>query len=231
MWDTWNINRLMNPLKIFKAPVNPDFPNAKEFGRDEMSKDTNMLCKTVHKAVAYYTGEGRALEDFFIIDIKATDSSGLSTSQTSDTDGVHKIRYTFYHFNNETKIWDTEHQGEIMGGMDAGWVSSPLHLISKSGNWKVLIESIQSGTCALPSGQKYIGGMSAKEATIDCDSQNRTANTDNTCGDCVEGYEENEGSCNLQDDTIPADYQNIMIVGGGLLGLALLLKKKRAKAE
>lgn len=197
-----------------------------------MSKDTNALCKTVQKAVAYYTGEGRALQDFFIIDIKATDSSGyFTTGQSKDTDGPHKTRYTFYHYNTETETWDTEHQGEIMGGMDAGWVSSPLHLISKGGEWKVEIDPVQAGTCATPSGQLEIGTMNAKESTTDCDSLNRTANTDNTCGECVDGYEENEqGLCSSpQDSMIPTDYQNLMAVGGGLLVLAIILKKKGKK--
>ena len=239
MWNTWNIHRLMNPLKIFQAPVNKDFPNATEFARGEMSHDTDTLCKTVQKAVAYYTGEGRAMEDFFLIDIKATDSSGyFTTGQSKDTDGQHKTRYTFYHKNTETGEWDTGHQGEIMGGMDAGWTSSPLHLITKSGSWKVVIDPVQSGTCALPHGTKNIGEMTAKEADKDCEGQNRTPNSDDTCGDCIEGYVQNEhGLCSLpqgQDATIPTDYQNLMVLGVGLVGLALVLSKKRkkkAKAE
>ena len=239
MWNTWNIHRLMNPLKIFQAPVNKDFPNATEFARGEMSHDTNSLCETVQKAVAYYTGEGRAMEDFFLIDIKATDSSGATTSQHSDTDGQHKTRYTFYHKNLDTGEWETEHQGEIMGGMGEGWTSSPLHLITKSGLWKVVIDPVQSGTCALPSGTKNIGEMWAKEAT--CEGQNRTSNSDDTCGECIEGYVENEyGLCSTpahpqgEDTTLPTDYQNLMMLGVGLAGLALVLSKKRkkkAKAE
>lgn len=236
MWNTWDIHRLMNPLKIFKAPQNEQFPNATEFGRGNMSHDTEILCKTVQKAVAYYTGEGRAMEDFFLIDIKATDSSGyFTTGQSTDTDAQHKTRYTFYHFNTETKNWETEHQGEIMGGLKAGWTSSPLHLITKSGSWKVVIDPVQSGTCALPEGTKKIGEMTAKKADKDCEGQNRTSNSDDTCGDCMEGYEENEdGLCSPSQGQYaipPTDYQNLMILGGGLLLLALMFSKKRKKAK
>lgn len=227
LWNTWNILRLMNPIKTFQAPVNPEFQNATVFGRATMSKDTNMLCKTVHKAVAYYTGEGRALEDFFIIDIKATDSSGMGTGQSSDSAYGHKTRYTIYH--KEDGIWETEHQGEIIGS-ESGYVGSPLHLITKPGEWKVSIDVISSGDCAEPTGSKNVGTMTALENN--CDNSYRVSNEDGSCGGCMDGYTETEegGDC-ISDDGdskqgVPTNYNNLYMLGGGLLILGLVLKKK-----
>ena len=75
--------------------------------------------------------------------------------------------------------------------------------------------------------------MWAKEAT--CEGQNRTSNSDDTCGECIEGYVENEyGLCSTpahpqgEDTTLPTDYQNLMMLGRwiGRIGVGIVKETK-----
>ena len=256
MWNTWNIHSLMTTPKVFNAdtkyintPLHPSYSNKDTylFGDEEISRDTKALCKTVHRLQGFHTQSIRAnpvaMKDFILIDAKATDSSGMSSNkQSKNIAGPHKIRYNI-DWQEKDGDWVTEHQGEVHFPMEDGWwKQGGIHLITKAGKWRVQMDSISSGTCALPTGVHTVGTFTAKEPKeLPCEEQNRepvVGITNKTgCLDCIEGYEENEwGECveaQAQDEDYepPTDLNNLLMVGGGLLALALVLKKKRKKKE
>ena len=258
MWNTWNIHSLMTTPKVFNAytppdkwsnaPLHPSYSNNDTylFGDKEISHDTNSLCKTVHGLQGFHTNPAKngavAMEDFILIDAKATDSSGMATHQHYEIEGAHKIRYNI-DWQEKDGDWVTEHQGEVYFPMDEGsWKQGGIHLITKAGKWRVQMDSISSGTCALPTGVHTVGTFTAKEPKeLPCEEQNREPVVGITrktgCLGCIEGYEENEwGECveaQAQDEDYepPTDLNNLLMVGGGLLALALVLKKKRKKKE
>ena len=257
MWNTWNIHALMTPNKVFNSYEPPtkylsyplhksyDNKNSRKIDIKEISHDTADLCKTVHAVGAYLSTRDKypiALKDFVIIDAKATDSSGTATHQHYNLDGPHKIRYNI-DWQEKDGDWVTEHQGEVYFPMDEGhWREGGIHLITKAGKWRVQMDSISSGTCALPTGVHTVGTFTAKDPPPpSCEEQNRepiVGITNKTgCLGCIEGYEENEwGECvealvQEEDYEPPSDLNNIYMVGGLLLGLAVILKKKRKKKE
>lgn len=248
MWNTWNIHRMMSESqnRVFKATIKEGWENkAWEFGDKTESKDTRTNCESEMRVQAYYTGSGEALRDFFIVDARVRDSSGTRTNLETDIAEAHKIRYNIDH--KEDGEWKTQHQGEFYFPMEDGdWQTSPLHLISKPGEWRVQMDSITTGTCASIPGVFDVGYFTAKETTYTCAELNREVEPDlwgdnegvEVCGDCIEGYVQDEetGQCVVyveqgEDYTPPTDYNNLYLAVGGLLGLALVLKKKRKKAD
>jgi len=250
MWNTWNIHRMMSESssqnRVFKSTIKEGWGNkAREFGDETESRDTRTNCESEMRVQAYYTGSGEALRDFFIVDARARDSSGSRTNLETDIAEAHKIRYNIDH--KEDGEWVTQHQGEFYFPMEEGdWQTSPLHLITKPGEWRVQMDSITTGTCAAIHGVHTVGTMTAKETTYTCAELNRKVEPDlwgdnegvEVCGDCIEGYVQDEetGQCVVyveqgEDYTPPTDYNNLYLALGGLLGLAIVLKKKRKKAD
>ena len=198
----------MNPKTVFLKPeLSKKGGKVKplNFGDKTESKDTDAEnCESEMRVQAYYTGSGEALRDFFIIDASVRDSSGVRTSLKTDIAEAHKIRYNIDH--KEDGEWKTQHQGEFYFPMEEGdWQTSPLHLISKPGEWRVQMDSITTGTCAAIPGVFDVGYFTAKETTYTCAELNRQVEPDpwgdnegvEVCGDCIEGYVQDEetGQC------------------------------------
>ena len=250
MWNTWNIHSLMSesPNRVFNGSTIKEGweSKAKEFGDITKSRDTKKNCESEMRVQAYYTGSGEALKDFFIIDARARDSSGSRTSLKTDIAESHKIRYNIDHKegpDGSVGEWVTQHQGEMsFPAEDGGWKTSPLHLISKPGKWRVQADSITTGTCAAIKGVHDVGFFTAKETTYTCEELFRVVKPDTwgdnegveVCGDCIEGYVQDDetGQCVVyveqgEDYTPPTDYNNLYLAVGGLAALAIILKKKR----
>jgi len=234
MWDTWNVHRMMSQTLVKEAtPTNLNYPNATLIGEGNLNHDTTMLCETYHKAQAWFTGEGRALEDYIFIDYKLTDSEGIeNTGQHSENAADHKIKYTIYYMEDDK--WETAFQNEVIGDTD-GWATSSLHLIPKGAIYKITIKSIDAGECAEPSGTKEIGRFTALEEKPDCGYQNRETLEDEECGECNAGYEENADSecVIIGEEPIadPSDMTPLITALAVIGGVALILKKKAKKAK
>ena len=200
-------------------------------------------------------GKTHALTDQIIVDFNGRDTNdcewvGISWSNKDGYDCSYNTKYAAAH-KRGIKI---EHDGEevysfeMAGTTDNnGWGSSQPYLITKAGKWEVFTNHIDSGSCGNVGPEDgsagdwiSVGSFTAEEPLDDCYYKGREEGANiGDCGDCLTGYTEVGGECQADSSGSSdgagsgggsvgtMDNSQIYMIGGGVLLLALLLKRKK----
>lgn len=251
-----NFDFALSPtLRTYSAPVTFAAPatgpsDAVKFGSWAKSEKPVTNCNSRHKVNAYRTisaGKTHALTNQIIVDFNGRDTDTCIWGGI--TEG-YDCSYNTIHSTQHKRGIKIEHDGEEVYSFEMagttennGWGSSQPYLITKAGKWEVFTNHIQSGTCGKvkDSGNTWVsvGSFTAEEPLSDCAATGREEGANvGDCGDCLTGYTEVGGVCQADSSgsgdgssgggsSGSMDNSQIYMIGGGVLLLALLLKRKK----
>jgi hypothetical protein len=251
--NTWNIAKLLNAesKKVFKAVTNGP-SDAVKFGEKSESDKPYTDCNTKHEVQGFRTiadkagKKSHALTDQIIVDFRGRDTNdciwrGITEAPDCGYNTIyshkHGTKLRIYHEGETNPVHEFE-----MNGVDAGsgWVSSQRYLITKAGKWTLKAKAKQTGDCGDEVFEDWttIGSFTAQEPLDDCYFKGREEGANvGDCGDCLTGYTEVDGECQADSSGSGGasgggsfgtmDNSQIYMIGGGVLLLALLLKRKK----
>ena len=233
--------------KVFKA-VTTGPTDAIKFGEKTQKKEPWGDCNTKHQTQGWRTRSGsgndsHAFTDQIIVDVRLRDTDDCgwtSCPYNANYAHNHSVKLKLTHDGETIYSW------EMSGVQDAAtndWVSSAPYLITKPGVWKLYVDS-KASQCTVPTGGwKKVGEFTAKEPHEGCFGKNRDEGaTMDECGDCWEGYTEDANGDCISDSQGSgsggsggngehgAGMNTMPFIIGGVVLLALIMKKKRAKA-
>tara|TARA_A100001388_G_scaffold116136_1_gene85657 strand:- start:1140 stop:1877 length:738 start_codon:yes stop_codon:yes gene_type:complete len=243
--NTWKIAQWMSEgVKKFNAPAKGPKDSIK-FGDKTQTKKPYFNCNTHHRTQGWRTRSGsgsdsHALTDSIIVDIRLRDTDD-GFSYNANYAQNHKVGLKIEHDGEEVYSWT------MSGIQDANtddWASSSPYLITKPGEWTLYTKSLEHHSCGvIGGGWKKVGSFTAKEAHQDCFMQGRQdTDTLGECGECLEGYSEVNGECQVESSSnggsngggasgsgsaTATDNTQMYLIGGGILALALLIRKRR----
>tara|TARA_B100000683_G_C12417154_1_gene526313 strand:+ start:261 stop:1016 length:756 start_codon:yes stop_codon:yes gene_type:complete len=249
--NTWNVARWMSEgKKVFNA-VTTGPKDAKKFGEVTRTEAPYFNCNTKHQTQGFRTvsggkGNSHALTDSIIVDIRLRDTDD-GFSYNANHAHQHAVELKITHDGETIYSWK---MNGVQSPATNDWISDPNpKLITKPGKWKLYTRSIEEGTCGKIDGWKKVGEFTAKEAHEDCFMKYRQ-DTDElgVCGECLEGYTEVNGNCvadSATDDSSDGsmdgmggssgssggstDNTTTYMIGGGILLLALVLRRRKSK--
>jgi hypothetical protein len=252
--NTWNIAKLLNAesKKMFKA-VTTGPSDAVKFGEDSETHKPYENCNTKHEVQGFRTiadkaGEkSHALTDQIIVDFRGRDTNdcdwslavwNTDCSYNTKKSEQHATSIRIFHEDDDNNpVYSFEMQGVNDG---SGWVSSGSNLITKAGKWTLYAKAKRTGDCGDKVFEDWtkIGSFTAEEPLEDCYYQGREEGENvGDCGDCLTGYTEVDGECQADSSGSGGasgggsfgtmDNSQIYMIGGGVLLLALLLKRKK----
>ena len=246
--NTWNVARWMSEGKKKFNAVTTGPKDSIKFGDKTQEEKPLFNCNTHHRTQGWRTRSGsgndsHALTDSIIVDIRLRDTDD-GYSYNANYAHKHKVGLKIEHEGEEVYSWT------MSGIQDANtndWVSSSPYLITKPGKWTLYTKSIEHHECGkIGGGWKKVGDFTAKEAHEDCFMQGRQdTDTLGECGECLEGYTEVNGNCVADSGSMDGsmdgmggssgssggstDNTTTYMIGGGILLLALVLRRRKSK--
>ena len=255
--NTWNIAKLLSAenKKVFKAvTVGPS--DAVKFGEKSESHKPLTDCNTKHEVQGFRTiadkagKKSHALTDQIIVDFRGRDTNdciwvgvskgGYDCGYNTLYSHKHKTSIRIFHEDDDT---NPVYSFEMVGVDDgSGWVSSQPYLITKPGKWTLYAKEKQTADCGDKVFEDWtkIGDFTAQEPLEDCYFQGREEGLNvGECGGCLDGYSEVDGECQADSSgsgngagggaggSATMDDTTMYLIGGGILALALLIRKRR----
>lgn len=253
--DTWKVAKWMSESvkTVFSAVTNGP-SDAVKFGEKSESDNPFEDCNTKHEVQGFRTiadkagKKSHALTDQIIVDFRGRDTDdcdwkwavwNTDCSYNTTKSEEHATTIRIFHEDDENPV----HSFEMAGVNDgSGWVSSQRYLITKAGKWTLKAKAKRTGSCGDDVFEDWteIGSFTAEEPLEDCYYQGREEGANvGDCGDCLTGYTEVDGECQADSSSSgdgvggggsfgTMDNSQIYIIGGGVLLLALLLKRKKS---
>lgn len=245
-------------VKTVFSAVTTGPSDAVKFGEKTESDKATTDCNTKHEVQGFRTiadkagKKSHALTDQIIVDFRGRDTNDWIWDGDCGYVGCYRTGYnTLYSHKHKTSIQifhedddkNPVHSFEIAGVDDgSGWVSSPRYLITKAGKWTLKAKAKQTGDCGNEVFEDWttIGSFTAQEPLDDCYFKGREEGANvGDCGDCLTGYTEVDGECQADSSSSgdgasgggsfgTMDNSQIYMIGGGVLLLALLLKRKKS---
>ena len=251
--DTWKVAKWMSEsVKTVFSAVTTGPSDAVNFGEKSESEKPLSNCNTKHEVQGFRTiadkagKKSHALTDQIIVDFRGRDTndcdwslSGVDCSYNTKYSAQHATSIRIFHEDDdENPVYSFEMQGVNDG---SGWVSSGSNLITKAGKWTLYAKSKRTGDCGDEVFEDWtkIGDFTAEKPLEDCYYQGREEGANvGDCGDCLTGYTEVDGECQADSSSSgdgasgggsfgTMDNSQIYMIGGGVLLLALLLKRKK----
>lgn len=255
--DTWKVAKWMSEsVKTVFSAVTDGPSDAVKVGEKTYTKKPATNCNSKHEVQLFRTiadkagKKSHALTDHMIIDFRGRDTddwvwvgiswdnaNGYDESPNNKYGNKHAVKIKIEHDGETAYEW--EQYGTPEGN---GWVSSKHYLITKPGKWTAYSKYLSAHTCGKVGdgdGWRKIGSFTAQEPLDDCYFKGREEGANvGDCGDCLTGYTEVDGECQADSSSSgdgasgggsfgTMDNSQIYMIGGGVLLLALLLKRKK----